>query len=88
MRAPASALSDAGSTLAGYILGSAAQQTAGPQPQPRDADRIAYLEHLAEQVTTSDPDPLVVDTAIQLREHDDREQFRAGIDIILRGITP
>lgn len=81
------ALSDAGSTLAGYILGSAAQQTAGPRQPPRDADRTAYLERLADQVTTSDPDPLVGEIATRLREHDDREQFRAGVDIILRGIT-
>lgn len=31
--------------------------------------------------------PFVRQVATQLRDHDDREQFRAGIDLILAGIA-
>jgi hypothetical protein len=31
--------------------------------------------------------PFVLQVATQLPEHDDREQFLAGIDLILAGIT-
>lgn len=82
-----STLSDAGSTLAGYILGSVAQHAAGAAQLPDGVDRGEYLAHLAEQLRDLDPDPLVDDIATDVAEHDDREQFLAGVDIILRGIA-
>lgn len=80
-------LTDAGSTLGNFILGSAAQHTLGSQPLAHGAARTAHLEMVADQWRSLDSDPLVDDLATRLVEHDDREQFLAGVDIILRGIT-
>lgn len=77
----------AGATLTSYVLGSAAQQAAGPRRVPPGVDRAAYLTELAEGWRSVDPDPLVADITAQLRDHDDRDQFLAGVEIILRGIT-
>ncbi len=82
-----SARSDAGSALVNYVLGSAAQYAAGARRVPRDADRKAHLEALATLWTQQDADPMVREAAGLLREHDDREQFLAGVDIFLAGIT-
>lgn len=81
-----SAQSDAGSALVSYILGAAAQYAAGARARPNSAEREAYLETLAQRLTLLDPDPLVGQMAAQLREHDDRKQFRAGVDIFLSGV--
>lgn len=81
------ARSDAGSALVNYVLGSAAQYAAGARTQPNAADRKAYLETLAAQWTQHDSDPLVHELATQLLEHDDRQQFLAGVDIFLAGIS-
>ena len=82
-----SARSDAGSALVSYVLGSAAQFAAGARTRRTDAEREAYLKALAAQWTQRDPDPFVDEMATQLREHDDREQFLAGVEIFLTGIT-
>ena len=82
-----SAQSDAGSALISYVLGSASQYAAGARRSPNDTDRKAYLKALAAQWTQRDPDPFVDEMATQLREHDDREQFLAGVEIFLTGIT-
>lgn len=83
----ASARSDAGATLANYIFGSAASFAAGAR-RTRDGDeRQAYLNALAAAWTEQDADPIVLEAASQLRDHDDREQFLAGIDIFLSGIA-
>jgi AcrR family transcriptional regulator len=79
-------LLNAGSTLASFILGSASQHRLSSQPHAHETDRAAGLAHIAEQWKSLDPDPLVNDIATRLREHDDRGQFLAGIDIILAGI--
>lgn len=81
-----SAQSDAGSALVSYVLGAAAQHAAGTRARPNSAEREAYLETLAQRLTLLDPDPLVGEMATQLREHADREQFLAGVDIFLSGI--
>lgn len=79
-------LSDAGSALVSYILGSSAQYVAGPRTLTNDADRKAYLDQLAATWMAHDPDPLVAEAAVALREHDDREQFLAGVNIFLAGV--
>jgi AcrR family transcriptional regulator len=84
---PGPALADAGSALVNYVLGAAAQYAAGARRVTNDADRKAYLETLAAQWARHDPDPIVREAASQLHEHDDREQFLAGVDIFLTGIT-
>jgi AcrR family transcriptional regulator len=79
-------LSDAGSALVSYVLGAAAQYVAGPRRAPDEAGRQAYLDKLAVAWAEHDPDPLVTRAAAQLREHDDRQQFVAGVDIFLAGV--
>jgi AcrR family transcriptional regulator len=79
--------SDAGSALANYVLGAAAQYAAGPRKAADDVARRNYLEALAAQWEQLDDDPLVQESAALLREHDDREQFLAGVDIFLAGIA-
>jgi AcrR family transcriptional regulator len=81
------AQSDAGSALANYVLGAAAQYAAGARKAPDDVARRHYLEALAAQWQQLDDDPIVHESAALLREHDDREQFLAGVDIFLAGIT-
>ncbi len=81
------ALPVVGSALVSYVLGSAAQYVAGPRSITDEADRKAYLDRLASMWTEHDPDPLVAEAVVQLREHDDREQFLAGVDIFLAGAT-
>ena len=52
---------------------------------PAGTNRTAFLEGVAADL---DPDDFAFTrtVAAQLRDHDDREQFRAGIDLILAGI--
>lgn len=81
------ALTNAGSTLANYILGASAQYAAGPSRVPDAKDRSAHLERVAQAWTALDRDPVIGDIASQLRTHDDRQQFDQGISIILAGIA-
>lgn len=81
------ASSDAGAALTSYILGAAAQFAAGPRRTPDPAARQAYLDSLAAAWIEQDAEDVVRDAASQLRSHDDRAQFLAGIDIFLAGIA-
>jgi AcrR family transcriptional regulator len=83
---PAQAQFDCASALVSYVLGLAGQYAAGARLLPADTDRSSFLATVAAQL---DPAryPFVREMATQLREHDDREQFLAGIDLILAGIT-
>jgi AcrR family transcriptional regulator len=79
---------DAASALVNYILGVAGQNAANARLVPRDTDRTAFLGAVAAQWTQHDPEdyPFVHQVAAQLRDHDDRAQFLAGIDLFLTGI--
>ncbi|AGL20966.1 TetR family transcriptional regulator [Actinoplanes sp. N902-109] len=79
-------LSDAGSAFLGYILGTTAQYAAGARRATDDAAREKYLAELAAHWIDDDADPLTRQAATDLIEHDDRDQFRAGVDIFLAGI--
>ena len=85
---PQRALFDSASALVNYILGVAGQNAANARLLPRETDRTAFLATVAARWAQLDPEeyPFVHQVATQLREHDDREQFRAGIDLILAGI--
>ena len=85
----ASARSDAGAALVNYILGAAGQYAAGPRRLPDGTDRTAFLATLAARWEQQDPAtyPLMQEIASSLREHDDRQQFLAGVEIFLVGIT-
>jgi len=86
---PERALFDAASALVNYILGVAGQNAANARLLPRDTDRSDFLAAVAARWTQLDPAeyPFVRQAATQLREHDDREQFLAGIDLIMAGIA-
>lgn len=77
------------SALVNYMLGLAGQYAAGARLLSRGTDRSAFLGSIAakwEQMAPAEY-PFVRRMAGRLREHDDREQFLAGIDLILAGIT-
>jgi AcrR family transcriptional regulator len=80
---------DCASALLNYILGLAGQYAAGARLLPRETDRSAFLATIAARWAQLDPVdyPFVRRVATQLPEHDDREQFLAGIDLILAGIA-
>jgi AcrR family transcriptional regulator len=85
------ALSDAGSALANYVLGASAQYAAGALSNAAgalspmaDAARKENVEALTAQWTRPEDGPLV---EALLGERDDREQFLAGVDIFLAGIA-
>lgn len=87
---PDHALFDAASTLVHYVLGVAGQNAANAR-LARDAgrtDRGAFLGSVADRWTGLDPatHPFVRRMATQLRDHDDRQQFLAGVDFILAGV--
>ena len=79
---------DCASALVNYVLGLAGQYAAGARLLARETDRSAFLATVAAQWTRLDPAeyPFVHRMAAQLAGHDDREQFLAGIDLILAGI--
>ena len=85
---PERAQFDAWSALVTYILGVAGQNAANARLHPRGTDRSAFLATVAERWAQLDPStyPFGRQVAAQLREHDDRAQFLAGIDLILAGI--
>jgi AcrR family transcriptional regulator len=84
---PERAQFDSATALLNYILGLAGQYAAGARLTP-ETDRSAFLAAVAARWTQHDPAqyPFVHRVAAQLAEHDDREQFLAGIDLILTGI--
>ena len=85
---PERAQFDSASALVNYVLGVAGQNAAKARLLPRETDRSAFLATVAARWTQRDPAdyPFVHQVATQLREHDDREQFLAGVDLFLAGI--
>ncbi len=85
---PARAQFDCASALVNYVLGLAGQYAAGARLLARDTDRSAFLATVAGQWAQLDPAeyPFIRQVAAQLPGHDDRQQFLAGIDLILAGI--
>jgi AcrR family transcriptional regulator len=87
--APADAQWAVASALLNYILGVGGQNAANAQyAQAHKLDRTDFLEALAKAWSQLDPDeyPFARSFAAQLPRHDDRVDFLAGIDLILRGI--
>ncbi|AQA15896.1 helix-turn-helix domain-containing protein [Streptomyces solisilvae] len=81
---------DAAGTLMNYVLGVAVQNAANARHlADSDTDRATFLDTAAAQWAQVNPSryPFVHAAATQLREHDDREQFLAGVDIFLTGIA-
>jgi AcrR family transcriptional regulator len=80
---------DCASALLNFVLGLAGQYAAGARLIARDTERAAFLGTVAARWAQLDPAtyPFLRQMVKQLPEHDDREQFLAGIDLILAGIT-
>ena len=77
------------SALLSYILGVGAQNASNGQfARTRGIERSDFLEAVATAWSQLDPDeyPFARSIAGQLPAHDDRMDFLAGIDLILRGI--
>lgn len=87
---PEHALFDAASTLVSYSLGVAAQNAANARlaREAERTDRSAFLADVAARWVQMDAMdyPFVRQVAAQLRDHDDRQQFVAGLDLILAGV--
>ncbi|MEB8338408.1 TetR/AcrR family transcriptional regulator [Streptomyces endophyticus] len=76
------------SALLNYVLGAAAQNAANARlVLPGATDRSDFLGGIAARWTELDAAryPFLRQAAAELPEHDDREQFLAGIDLILSG---
>lgn len=86
---PARAQFDSAAVLVNYVLGAAGQNAANAREHAPGTDRTAFLGAVAARWARLDPEryPFVRQMAAQLPGHDDREQFLAGIDLILTGIT-
>jgi len=85
---PPRAQFDCASALLNYILGLAGQYAAGARLITPGTDRTAFLASIAAQWAQLDEAkyPFLRQVAGQLPGHDDREQFLAGINLILAGI--
>ena len=85
---PERAQFDCASALVNYVLGLAGQYAAGARLLAHETDRTAFLTAIAAQWAQLDPAqyPFMRRQATQLPGHDDRDQFLAGIDLILAGI--
>ena len=78
-----------GSALLNYILGVAGRNAANGQlARTRGLDRSDFLEAVSTVWSELDPEeyPFARGLAAEMRAHDDRKDFLAGIDLILRGI--
>ena len=86
---PAAQHFDAATALASYVCGAAAQNAANARNASPDMDRDTALAVFARRWAELDEAefPFVRRIAAQLPGHDDREQFLAGIDLILAGIA-
>jgi AcrR family transcriptional regulator len=77
------------SVLVHYVLGAAGQNAVNSRVLEEGADRAEFLHDVSTAWEALDPAgyPVTRVIAAQMREHDDREQFLAGIDLILAGIA-
>ena len=76
-------------TLMAYILGVSSQNAANGQfAQTEGLNRSDFLEEVSAAWSQLDPEeyPFTRSVAGQMRDHDDRVDFLAGIDLILKGI--
>ena len=77
------------STLVSYVVGVGSQNAMNTHSVAAGMDRASFLDAVATTWESLDPaeHPFVGRVAGQLRAHDDRKEFLAGIDIILAGLT-
>ncbi|WP_297515047.1 TetR/AcrR family transcriptional regulator C-terminal domain-containing protein [uncultured Caulobacter sp.] len=86
--APSRARFEVVTALATYILGAAAQNAANARQGPPGRVREDELAKVATAWAGLDPKryPFLRGIVDQMAQHDDREQFRAGLNLILRGV--
>lgn len=86
--APARQFSSA-SALVSYLLGVSVQNAAQRRALSPPVDRADYLAAEASRWSALDAGafPFIRSVATQLRQHDDRAEFVAGIDLLLAGIA-
>lgn len=86
---PSGAEFTAVSALLNYILGVAGQNAANARAFGPGTDRAEFLGTVAAAWAELDPDeyPFTRSAADRLREHDDRAEFLAGLDLVLAGIV-
>ncbi|ADJ44172.1 TetR family transcriptional regulator [Amycolatopsis mediterranei S699] len=90
LEVPERALFDAAGALVNYVLGVAGQNAANARLlTDGEGDRAAFLATVSAQWESLAPEkyPFVHKAAAHLREHDDREQFLAGVDLFLAGVA-
>ena len=77
------------SALLNYILGVAGQNAANARAHEPGVERDEFLATVAAGWADLDPDDYAFtrSAAGRLREHDDRAEFLAGLDLILAGIA-
>lgn len=77
------------SVVVQYILGAAAQNAANAHVLGPDVGRGEFLGAVSTAWEQLDPDEFSFTRTVadQMREHDDREQFLDGIDLVLAGVT-
>ncbi|WP_019200745.1 TetR/AcrR family transcriptional regulator [Tsukamurella sp. 1534] len=88
---PEKDLFHAASAVESYILGSASENAANARNhiEPGAPDRERFLGEIAAEWRALDPGefPFLRKIAASMADHDDREQFLAGLDLILTGIA-
>lgn len=79
----------AASTLLNYILGVGGQNAANARDHQPGTTREEFLTGVSAAWANLDPEEYAFTRTVaeQLRDHDDREEFVAGIDLILAGIS-
>lgn len=89
LRVPDSARFTAATVLVSYIIGESRQNAVNGRLYDPRPDRADFLEKLAAEWQELDADayPFTRTVASHLREHDDRTEFLAGIDLILAGVA-
>ena len=86
---PHAAQFTAASALLNYVLGVGGQNAANARGHQPDTNRSEFLGTVSDVWANLDPDEYAFtrNVADQLRDHDDRAEFLAGIDLIVAGIT-
>jgi AcrR family transcriptional regulator len=86
---PASAQFTAATVLVSYIIGESRENAANGRAYEPRPDRTDFLDKMAAEWEALDAQeyPFTRKVADQLRGHDDRAEFLAGVDLILDGIA-
>ena len=86
---PAGAQFTATSALLIYIIGAGGQEATNSQSPVALGDRQDVLDRLSAEWSELDPDEYAFTRSMaeQLRVHDDRAEFLAGVDLLLAGMS-